>query len=150
MTPEERRAKRAAAARAYYWRKRDVVRQRQNERYLSKREEHLERQRNYRAAKLAEDPDHFKKKRREFYEANREKLASDVAEYIKREPDKHRARVLVHHRVQRGRWPRASFFKCTDCEAQATLYHHPDYSFPLWVEPLCSCCHNRIHHSLSK
>lgn len=47
-------------------------------------------------------------------------------------------------------WPKASIFKCTDCTAQAEHYHHPNYAYPLWVEPVCQVCHTRIHTILAQ
>jgi hypothetical protein len=40
---------------------------------------------------------------------------------------------------------RDSVFLCTDCDEHATEYHHPNYDYPLWIEPLCSKCHLAIH-----
>ena len=58
---------------------------------------------------------------------------------------KRRARVRVNLRVNKGLWPRASFFKCSDCDAQARDYHHEDYAQWWNVEPLCKLCHSKRH-----
>lgn len=44
-----------------------------------------------------------------------------------------------------GEWPSPSLFLCTDCDKRAEHYHHPNYAYPHWVEPVCSTCHTRIH-----
>lgn len=62
-----------------------------------------------------------------------------------RNPEKVRAQQLVSKRVSRGKWPKASFFKCTDCNLQAVHYHHEDYSLWWSVEPLCLSCHYKRH-----
>lgn len=51
----------------------------------------------------------------------------------------------VNQRLTNKEWPKASVFRCTDCEARAEHYHHPNYAYPLWVEPVCQSCHTRIH-----
>ena len=60
-------------------------------------------------------------------------------------PEKVRAQRLVATRVKRKKWPKASFFKCTDCDLQAVHYHHEDYSLWWSVEPLCISCHYKRH-----
>ena len=101
-----------------------------------------------------------KQKRRAYQAANRERLntrqrakyAADPEMFkainkrsLAKHPDKARARRRVANRVFRGNWPPATVFHCTDCEAHASHYHHPDYSRWWWVEPLCSPCHHKIH-----
>ena len=51
----------------------------------------------------------------------------------------------VRKKISTKTWPSASIFKCTDCLGQATEYHHPNYFFPLWIEPVCKACHVRLH-----
>ena len=59
---------------------------------------------------------------------------------------KQSARARVNRRVSKNVWPRAAFFKCTDCNVSAAHYHHEDYSQWWNVEPLCTSCHGLRHH----
>ena len=56
----------------------------------------------------------------------------------------------TNNKINTKEWPKAAIFKCTDCNAQATHYHHPNYAYPLWVEPVCRQCHTKIHMILSQ
>jgi hypothetical protein len=67
--------------------------------------------------------------------------------YKAKHPEKVKAQQLVRNRINKGRWPRASFFGCTDCSEQAAHYHHEHYDQPASVEPLCTTCHG-IRHRL--
>lgn len=41
--------------------------------------------------------------------------------------------------------------KCAICQSKNNLdAHHPDYSKPLEIIPLCRSCHSKLHQSLSK
>ena len=65
-----------------------------------------------------------------------------------RHPERRSARRKIAWRVNESRqWPQPSFFKCSDCEAQAQHYHHEDYSQPLIIEPLCHKCHGIRHRA---
>lgn len=57
---------------------------------------------------------------------------------------------LVAQKLRNKEWPKVGLFKCTDCETQAEHYHHPNYAYPLWVEPVCQACHTRIHTILAQ
>ncbi len=35
---------------------------------------------------------------------------------------------------------------CSECGSKAIEYHHPDYTKPLLVIPLCKICHEEVHH----
>jgi hypothetical protein len=52
---------------------------------------------------------------------------------------------ILNALINKGKWPKASIFKCTDCDKYAEHYHHPNYAYPLWIEPLCRACHTRVH-----
>ena len=105
-------------------------------RYLEKREEILAKNREY----FIENRDAIRNKQREWKRANRWRRTQDE-EARKR----HNARGLIQARIKRKVWPHPSVFLCTDCNAIATEYHHPDYDQPTWVEPLCQGCHLKIH-----
>ena len=74
-------------------------------------------------------------------EENQTKLAANRAKY----PERDKARALVNDRVRKGRWPKAAFFLCTDCDQHAQHYHHEHYDQPTSVEPLCTLCHGKRH-----
>jgi hypothetical protein len=66
-------------------------------------------------------------------------------EQTKQRGKRRTANKKVKLRVNERKWPKASFFLCTDCDKHAKEYHHPDYRYPLWVEPVCRPCHLRVH-----
>ena len=82
-----------------------------------------------------------------YYQQNKEKLDESAKRSRAKHPDRARAREKVSYRVNRvGKWPKASFFKCSDCGVvQAQHYHHEDYSLWWSVEPLCHKCHGLRH-----
>jgi len=50
--------------------------------------------------------------------------------------------------VQVALWmrPPARVLLCErDCNRWADVYHHPDYTYPDQVVPLCNLCHHRWH-----
>lgn len=61
--------------------------------------------------------------------------------------EKHIARSTVKAYANKGKIPKATDCKCTDCGIQAEEYHHEDYSKPLDVIPLCKPCHLQRHVS---
>ena len=82
---------------------------------------------------------------RDYTEQNKERVKQQKAESRKRNRLKENARRKVRYQVESGRWPDATFWQCTDCNAKAAHYHHEDYSQPLNVEPLCTQCHGIRH-----
>ena len=60
--------------------------------------------------------------------------------------EKRRVNSRVQSRVRHHRWPVASTFLCSDCDAKALEYHHEDYSLWWSVEPLCKVCHGKRHY----
>lgn len=64
--------------------------------------------------------------------------------YRQKFPEKIRAKNLVHYYIGQGKIPHISTQVCK-CGKQATDYHHPDYSKPLEVVPLCREHHLEIH-----
>jgi len=91
-----------------------------------------------------EHKDKIREQQREWKRINRQRRVKDP-ESRKR----HNARERIGARIRRGTWPRPSVFLCTDCDARAFEYHHPDYNQPLWIEPLCQQCHLKIHGKIS-
>ena len=97
-----------------------------------------ERHRRWRAA----NPGYYAEYRRK----NKAKVDETLARSNAKHPERRRARERVNSRVlTQHQWPSASFFKCTDCSAQASHYHHEDYSLWWSVEPLCHKCHGVRH-----
>jgi hypothetical protein len=66
-------------------------------------------------------------------------------DYRIRFPEKVKARDTLNHSVDRGEIKLPTDYKCSHCEKQAIEYHHPDYSKPLFVVPLCKNCHEHLH-----
>ena len=67
--------------------------------------------------------------------------------YGEKYPEKRRAKTEIYKSVSAGRIPKVSTLICSRChEKPAAHYHHPDYSKPLEVVPLCIQCHVDIHH----
>lgn len=71
-------------------------------------------------------------------------------EYIKKHPEKVRARSLAYRARRAGKLKRESCEKCSvkprivngTCNVQG---HHPDYKKPLIIQWLCFKCHKEIH-----
>lgn len=75
--------------------------------------------------------------------------SKNVQKYRKRHPQKRKAQQIVAYAIKTGKLPKANILKCTYCSHQAEQYHHPDYSKPLYVEPVCISCHRFIHKTIS-
>lgn len=56
-------------------------------------------------------------------------------------PDKVRAISVVNNAVRDGWLTRVSELNCQFCSKMAEQYHHPDYTKPLEVTPVCDTCH---------
>ena len=97
-----------------------------------------ERHRRWRAA----NPGYYA----EYRARNKAKRDAQVVESKRRNAAHEAARNMVRNRVQKQHlWPVASVFKCSDCNAQASHYHHEDYDLWWSVEPLCTKCHGVRH-----
>lgn len=71
-------------------------------------------------------------------------------DYRKKNPEKYRARQVIHNAVQRGKMPRVSTLFCKECGKKAESYHHyKGYEFKYDVIPLCKKCHFSIHNCIS-
>ncbi|MCP4540642.1 MAG: hypothetical protein GY832_26185 [Chloroflexi bacterium] len=68
-----------------------------------------------------------------------------VVAHRKRNPQKAKAITAVARAVVRGKIPKATELNCLHCDEAAQEYHHPDYSKPLGVIPLCRQCHRDLH-----
>ena len=56
-----------------------------------------------------------------------------------------KARIQIMMAVRAKRIPRPDTLLCIRCNGNAKEYHHPDYSKPLDVVPMCTKCHNFFH-----
>lgn len=56
---------------------------------------------------------------------------------------KARCEQAVARAIKRGDLARPHLFGCTDCDQQAEVYDHRDYSRPLEVAPVCRGCNTR-------
>lgn len=69
------------------------------------------------------------------------------ARYIRKHPEKRKARNAVWSAIHCNRLPRAKSLKCFDCGAPAKRYdHYLGYKPAYWlaVQPVCfQCCTNR-------
>jgi len=70
------------------------------------------------------------------------------ANHRAKHPDRVGAREAIRSAVLSGHMLHVSTHKCRECNEQAQEYHHPDYSAPLDVVPLCRECHWIVDESL--
>ena len=66
--------------------------------------------------------------------------------YYQKHPNEIRARRVIGHAIHNGKLSHVSKYLCRTCDNQAQEYHHPDYSKPLEIVPLCRKCHVFIHY----
>lgn len=67
-------------------------------------------------------------------------------EYNRQHPEIISAHTIVNHAIRDGKLKKPNKFNCGRCgEQKAQVYHHPDYSRPLEIAPLCKECHRFIH-----
>jgi hypothetical protein len=73
-----------------------------------------------------------------------------AARYRIKYPEKAAAADAIAMAVQSGHIPPAKELKCArhNDGTQARHYHHPDYSRPLYVIPLCLKCHQACHRPM--
>ncbi len=75
---------------------------------------------------------------------SKEERKAQRLRYIKRHPEKHKARQAVLNAVNRGKLIRVD--SCNRCGSQEAIEaHHADYSKPLQIEWLCYACHCTEH-----
>lgn len=68
--------------------------------------------------------------------------------YRPKHPQEIKARNTVCYAIEVGILPPVKTLNCS-CNQQAEQYHHPDYSKPLSVIPLCRKCHRNIHKAIT-
>lgn len=109
--------------------------------YQSNSEAIKERSRKWRLENTEQHRQYSKQWKEEHPQEKQE--ATDL--YRTRHPEKNKAHKAVQRAIERGELVRVSNLVCVDCGKQAQEYHHPDYSKPLEVFPLCRVCHNKRH-----
>ena len=69
--------------------------------------------------------------------------------YSGKYPEKRKANHIVNNSIQSGKLPPVNSLTCSRCGIkQAEHYHHPDYTKPLEIIPVCIDCHTEIHREL--
>ena len=90
---------------------------------------------------------HRVKARLDYAQTDEGKAAGNRAKinYIKRNPIKRMAAVMVGNAVRDGKLKKPD--TCEDCKLKLKRLHghHCDYAFPLVVNWLCPGCHNKWH-----
>jgi hypothetical protein len=71
----------------------------------------------------------------------------NVKKYNERHPERKHAHNVIKYEIESGRLMKAKFSYCIKCGKEAEQYHHPDYNFPLSVNPVCRKCHVKIHEN---
>ena len=61
-------------------------------------------------------------------------------------PEKNKAQLKVLTEIRAKRMIPAIELSCVFCGGKAEEYHHPDYTKPLKVEPMCHRCHMKLHN----
>ena len=84
-------------------------------------------------------------KQREYRKRNKEKIRKYGRDYYTKHKHKLKANRRVNKEVKLGNLPKAPQLCCDKCGKNATEYHHPDYTFSLYVIPLCRSCHSTLH-----
>ena len=86
----------------------------------------------------------YNKKIKEYCKLNKSKIAERKKEYVKRNHEK----VLAQYLVQRDKKKTPNLYsdECMICGTKENIeQHHPLYSFPYLVYPLCRKHHAQIH-----
>lgn len=92
--------------------------------------------------RLAQQKYHQTEKGKEVYKRG-------IQKYRSKYPERRKAQIFVNNAIKAGKLPQPNTLQCKYCPKQAEQYHHPDYSKPLDVEPVCRSCHSKITHHLS-
>ena len=85
------------------------------------------------------------KYQKKYRKTHKEALNIQKRAYIKRNYKKQKAHWTISNMVKRGKLERIFTKECYCCNKQAEEYHHPDYSKPKDVIPVCIPCHRYIH-----
>ncbi len=55
----------------------------------------------------------------------------------------------VRNAIIAGRLPRPDTLQCHYCPVPAEQYHHPDYSKPFYIFPVCKKCHQKCKKKIA-
>jgi len=81
---------------------------------------------------------------RTYRQKHREKLGRYFKEWVRKNPEKLRARRAVQAETESGRMERPA--RCSSCRRKSWVYaHHEDYDKILEIIWLCSACHRKAH-----
>ena len=149
MTPEERKAKKAA----YYQANREKILAKvkayadanpEKVKAVNKRwrdENAIE----YDRARYARDPKKYNARSRKYYHGNHEAQRAVAAQRYQETKKWVYARTCVKVAVARGELEKYPCWVCGDVNTEA---HHADYDAPLSVVWLCRSHHQRLHHEV--
>lgn len=94
-----------------------------------------------------ENRERVKAGKKRYYEEHKDKYAEDRALYVKRNPEKIKARNAANRAVYQGALKKPD--RCETCKRKTPSRrlhaHHHDYSEPLEVQWLCADCHWNEH-----
>lgn len=91
-----------------------------------------------------ENAEEFRASRRALYRKNRRKFLAERAEWVRKNPEKARAHLLLNLAVRSGEVQKPT--RCTECHDEVRINgHHEDYSRPLDVKWVCHRCHAALH-----
>lgn len=91
--------------------------------------------------------DKVTKKIRHYQKIHPEVGRKAVKKWVGINPEKVKAQQMIRQEIFKGRMFPVKSLMCKKCEVKtAQHYHHPDYSKPLEVIPLCAKCHRREHN----
>jgi hypothetical protein len=77
------------------------------------------------------------------------KWAQANPDKAKRSPERDRVGASIRYAVKTGRITRPGI--CSRCRSEGSVeLHHPDYSMPLYVIPLCKACHGMTRHKFNR
>jgi len=79
---------------------------------------------------------------RRYYRENKD---SFTARDKSADPKKVKAKNTIKLLVRRKEIPSVKTLRCSMCSKSAQHYHHPNYSYPDKVIPLCRKCHGLVH-----
>jgi len=120
-----------------------------------------ERRRAYARQWAAANAERCRARAREWYANHRARHREGARRWVQRHPEQ----VREHRRRYVGRYPRREIVRqvsrglvklgiiqvgdrCEGCGSPVFELHHPDYSNPFWVVPLCRACHSALHWAI--
>ena len=88
------------------------------------------------------------KKRKKYYENNKEKCREIIYRSIEKHKSKQLARYELHKKINKKELFKKNFCERCDKKSGKIEAHHTDYTKPLSVVWLCSSCHAAVHKSV--